>query len=62
MKSFKTKWALIVALAIPGMAVNSCWTAFLAEMRDSAIAGVGNFTQDTAFGLLDDFVNVDGTP
>jgi len=61
MKSFKMKWALIVALAVPGVAVNSCWTAFVAELRDSSIAGVGTFTQNTMLDLLDTFVNLNGT-
>ncbi len=60
MKNLKMKWALMVAFAIPGLAVNSCWTMFLTEMRDSAVAAVGDFTQDTAFNLLDTWVNLDG--
>jgi len=61
MKNLKMKWALIVALAIPGMALNSCWSVFLAEVRDAAIAGVGDYTQDTASSLLDNYINLDGT-
>ena len=50
----------MVAFAIPGMAVNACWTVFLEEMRDSAVAAVGDYTQDAAFDLLDTFVGLDG--
>ncbi len=60
MKNLKMKWALMVAFAIPGLAVNSCWTMFLMEMRDAAVEGVGDFTQDTTFDLLDTFVDLDG--
>ena len=60
MKNLKMKWALMVAFAIPGMAVNACWTVFLEEMRDSAVAAVGDYTQDAAFDLLDTFVGLDG--
>jgi len=61
MRKLKTKWALIVAFAIPGMALNSCWSVFLAEVRDAAIAGVGDYTQSTASDLLDNYINLDGS-
>ena len=60
MKNSKMKWALIVAFATPGMAVNSCWTIYLAEMRDAAVAGLGDFTQDTTFSLLDTYLDLGG--
>ena len=58
MKNLKTKWALLVAMSMPGLAVNSCWTIFMTEIRDGAIAGLGAFTQDTAFDLLDTYFDL----
>lgn len=54
MKKFKAKMALLVAVSLPGLALNSCWSAMLTEMRDGALTGLGNYTQDTTYNWLDD--------
>ena len=59
MKNLRVKWALLTAMSIPGLALNSCWNVLLAEMRDAAITGFGNFTQDTTYDLLDAWANPD---
>jgi len=61
MKKLRMKWVLIVTLAIPGMALSSCYAVLLGELRDAAITAVGDFTQNTASDLLNSLVPGDGT-
>lgn len=61
MKTSKTKWAMIAALMVPGMMVNSCLTTLLMEVRDGAIAATGDFAQTTALELLENALNLEGT-
>ncbi len=61
MKTSKAKWAMIAALMVPGMMVNSCFNAFLMEIRNGAVEATGNFTRDTAMELLTGAINLGGT-
>lgn len=63
MKTSKSKWVLIAALAVPGMMMNSCfYGGLLREVRDSAAGAVGDFTHDTALSLLTTNVDLGVTP
>ncbi len=62
MKTSKSKWVLIAALAVPGMMMNSCfYGGLLREVRDSAAGAVGDFTHDTTLNLLTGSLNLGGT-
>ncbi len=53
MKSKKRKvYALMLALATPGMAVLSCSGLSGRTVRDGALTGVGNYATATAFNML----------
>ena len=46
-------WALIVAVAVPGMTTWSCSGRAQRQFRDAAVDGAANFVQTSVFDVLD---------